>query len=406
MTDAMLEIGNGGSLQNAKPVSTLGNVVVNCYKDSRDIEASKLNEHAFYQLPTDNDCMHILQREVAWAYRIPRGGKRTDRHQNIYVRTTVNGCFTRGEPLHCLEEQIRIVGVTKTYAIHDSDGHNDESDCTVQVGGSTSIKNTGNQRICNGQWVYAALPDPSAPYGTQHERNAKRAVLWTLPVRPEMDTLTQRFLYKVTIGVRPEGSSNYENLRQAPIYEAAEVMSHAILQLAVDSFHAFCASGIVRYDGTAVRPDGAGAARREENAAEYQRENDFSNETKGENVLLHLSEYLGLLSGKRGKHMDLPVNYTSVTGAHRKQITTTLRALVAELVFAKKSEYMLFPLIKGKNPGGQRGEIVCAQQSAIADIYHATEKVKESLLQKVIGQALTSAPPGGVFDIVLGPYQR
>lgn len=384
MTDLVFDF-NGNDV-GKNPITKMGNVVYNAYRNDPDIAQSKANVQSGtskYGGATDDSNFSILPGYITWAYRNPSIGKRKAKGHDLYVRTTLNGAFLRSQELYEIQNNILILGISKTRALYDRNGNHSEIDTVVQMGGLATIVNTGKKPICNGDWVRAELPDPNNPI-VLGRRNASNIYMWTTPFDPRCDMITASNLGSI-LG---KGSSpkKLESERDKPMIEAATKVRNAILQAVLNSFHIALASGLFSVNIDLDTDDGS----RKTASRGYL---DSSNSGQREKILTRLASMLGIHTESTTK--------MEVTARGSQQ---SLGDFALDVFLADDAHLLLPRTETGGMPSGNKGKVLQGQLGFLRDIFGAATKANHMVTDTIIGKAITPAATGEDFDVLLGRY--
>lgn len=395
MTDIAFEL-NSTNGMGRNPITQAGKVVYNGFKDHNLINIFKAQIRTgqnFYPGPTNDEDYSIQQREVVYSRRKGTNAKKGSMH----VLSSVNAGFDKKDPLWKIISEHEIRGIAVTRSLLDSTGVNPEIDVVVQSGGLATVVNTGTRKINNGDSVYMEWPDPDKPYATQ-PRNSQKQLLWTMPLDPCMDALTESNIWEIMKD--PATISEYERDINKPIVRSAINFKQFLLKLSVFAIHSALSAGIVTAKDIALEDTKRAKEQRRLNGEQYM-SLDSVGVPKRKPFIKRLARLYGITDEEKKK---LEVVFPQKLG--KKQVVGDLADHVIETFSGKDNNFLVLPLQESGKMTSDEKKLVMSQQSLLADAFQAINEANEWKRGRVIGKALTPANPGEEFDMLLGRYTK
>lgn len=384
MTDLGFELhGDGGLGKN--PITQLGKIVQNGFKDEESIKQNKGNSArglSKYPGPVDDDAASIYPREIVYGRKVQTSRKRFANGEPARVLSTVNGAFEGKDSLSKIINSCEVKGISLTRSLFDSTGRRSEVDVVVQTGGMTTIDNNGPKRINNGDPVYAEWPDPKGAED-RNVRGSTRMRLITMPYDININALTEHTLESLLRKKYVKGS--YEDEIYGPLVDAAQNLDRIIKQMMVNAVHVLLATGVCDELnlGTSIEDVNI----RRDRALAYSRDRSR------------------VLRDVRGALWESGLQVPEPTRAGGPERMTTLPEFAMATILGK-TNYLVDQLdpVSNRVSNGQTGMLVQGQQTFLGDLFAVVNRGNEFTKSRILGKALTPAEPGGEFDIMLSRY--
>jgi hypothetical protein len=394
MTDAWFDLSNNGSVVT-HPVTKAGLIPANARLAGDHIEDRLLHgaHHTLWpNANMDRQRFGALPDEVALS---PIRGSPASHGDGLYpVFSVLNGLGCAGETWLEIVESHAFGGLVGSQGAKFGDGASSvvSPDVAMQLGGLSTIVNTGTETIFNGDRLYWDIPKPGEvpSYTTDNSGRIRVAVR---PYRPSEQRVTAAaILHRLVTGGRARAADRGDIAKnETPIADATVAITRFVRTMAVMSLDMFLASGLVAFDPIAIGVDGVAAARRAQNAKRWMQEP----EGKREDVMVRVARALRV-PDVRDPHGIAAIH---VQHAGNSALHTYLGALFA-------CEKSLVAPVEGSNnvPSGDKGALFCAQRSALEELLAGVTKANEFVTRRIFATAISVMQPGHAGDVNIGSY--
>ena len=384
MTDGYFDLHNQGSvvkrpITNAGRVAGNGRLAQSEYEDRQAVGAAN-SPYPFSDM--SDTSFRMLPREVALAYKTRSFTSGSDGLVNVF--SVLNGVGHDGKSLKQLRGELTFAGlVGSDGAIYDTEGNYPANpDVALILGGTTTIVNTGNQYIRNGDYIMWDLPEPSA--ASASSTRDRRILVSTLPYRPSEQGPTASAIIE---HMKTRGAP-----RDTPLGGACSSLRNFVRIIAVMALKAFLSSGLVAFDNAAFGITPAARTRREANAAAWDALGDRVQEG-------HLLRVARALRAADIRDMDQSSELRVQAGARGLALSTYLDSMLIGMT----------PLVnrtEGSNaiPSGDAGTLLRGQLGVLDNLLAGIHQAQEHTRSRVFCRAITPAAPGQPLDVNVGAY--
>lgn len=383
---------NGPTDPNYNPLTSTSRIIYNFVMDKKIIQEKeeKARNHIIPFYPAFDSQIDncILSRELL----IAKKSKNMQSGKKLQVFSCLNNAGDTTQNLFDFERQHTVVGVALIEGKYDvRSENNNRSGVSGQMGGSTTIKNTGNQKIVSGDLIMWAFPPKDEPTNGV-SRNDGRIVPLTLPYRPEEPyneggpqsilvgnfyrLVAQRYNFKYS-------QNNILETQMDPITEGAFYSRAAIMKAAWITIIQLLEAGVLGFV--------------EENRREQRAESWSSVKTQNpkiiENQLYQLYKILNV-SGHINEATHVDSSPTNSTSVHER---------IDERLFnPKERDNRVIAISNGNVDDEQyvaRQKMIQAQMTFLPEYLYSVKKANTYFTNKVFARALSTAEAGEVIDV-------
>jgi len=392
--------------QRRVPITQAGRVVYNGRLDMEEIykrvSDSQMMKNLYAMgIPEDQS---ISKGELC----LYRKTNQASKIQLLNVFSSLNGAFTVDEDMTEIMKDLDFAGIALgivKYTGKEEKEYAPGEMTALQIGGLTTIINTGLYDISVGDLIYWVLPNPRDEIRLlTMERKTTKLRIPICPYNKNKMLNKQSFIDKTweNNGERIRGDGSRLDVAS----DSYNLIREAVLQIAVTTLVLAMKNGLIYPVGYDCATDLWSKEKMEKLTEESDpgrlERNEiasiFRAQVDGEDMVVALSKALGLADTTN-------VTITTPIGSGPKR-TDYVRDLL--LTIAANHKYLLIrPETDGevtKMPQGIKGTCLGNQLNTLDNLHRGIVSNNEEIKRRTIGKAFSPAKPNAPFDIQLGGY--
>ena len=389
MTDHFNDVNFESGTTN--PITRAGRVAQNFFLDTPALLARRENKGSYYQGTLDDRSFNVAPQSVLIGKRassLTDSNVKDITNEGSYVFSALNGAFSESDELWKIIAEHDFKGISTAHmTVFDSLSKDPEVDLAASIGGLDTIINTGKVPIPNGSLVYWSFPQSQEGNPESTGLSNGQILPELMPYENTVDSLTLDTLKKLMFRSNTE-LTGFDVASKIPLQKAADDFKFELLTSLLLSAHILLSSGLVTFNSL---------------AHEQKQARDKYN-TSGKDEIKRLAGYLGIDREKPeqpGKTKKFIFDIKKNNGGQPKKTNLITHSLN---VFCGKDEELIFPYDNSLPPPKTEGTLDKKQKFHFENMMSIVHQANQTVKDRIIGKAMSTANPGYPFDIYLGNY--
>ena len=400
MTDYFNDVNFEGGTTN--PITRAGRVAQNYFLDIPILLLRRSNKNSYYKGTLDDRSFNVAPQSILIGRRassLTDSNVKDITNEGSFVFSALNGAFDHSDELWKIIAEHEFKGISTAHMTDfDSLNKNPEVDLAGSIGGLDTLINTGTIPIPNGSLVYWTFPE-SEEGNPENTGFSNGQILPELrPYETKIDSLTLDTLKNLMFRSNTD-LNQIDSASKVPLLKAADDFKCELLINLLLSAHILQSSGLFTLNTTSEKQKAARDKYNKQFTTEEMKKN-------GKNDLITLASYLGI-DREEPERPDKRNEFTfeiKKNGSSPKKMELIDYALK---VFCGMDDQLLFPYgVNGRLPVKTPGVLDKKQKFHLEKLLSIINQANQTVKDRIIGKAMSSAPPGRAFDIFLGNYSH